>query len=350
VSELFAGAGVGRQGRWTRALRGVRQVALVSEARALRLCGADIKRALAKARIETFVHRLPEGEEAKTWSSVQALLSGMLSQGLGRDGAVVALGGGAVTDAAGFAASIYLRGVPWISCPTTLLGQLDSGLGGKTAINLPQGKNLAGTFYDPAAVVCDSEWLSTLPVRERVSGLAEGLKYGLVFDPALWALMTRRWKDLVGADEALVGAVVRRGAGWKLRVVAKDPRETAGPRELLNFGHTLGGHALEKAAGIGRLRHGEAVIWGMRAAIRLSVAAAGLPLEDADRVEGFLESLGVEPPRGVKAGAILAAAQSDKKARAGKLRFVLLRALGRPVVTDRVAPAAVKMVVEDLLR
>ena len=347
MSRLICAAGAGADARWARAL-GRKRVVLVTEPRALRLFGAPVRRALSRAGVEHFVHLLPEGEQAKTWTAVESLMGAMLSHGLGRDGAVVALGGGAVTDAAGFAAAIYLRGLPWASLPTTLLGQLDSGLGGKTAINLSHGKNLAGAFHDPAVVVCDPDWLSTLPPRERVSGLAEALKYGLVFDPALWKLITTRWAALLDGDAALCAAVVRRGAAWKLKIVARDPHETLGPRELLNFGHTLG-HALEKAAGVGKLRHGEAVIWGMRAALRLSAAFAGLPIADADAAEAFLETLPVPVPRGLKVSALLEAARSDKKARAGRLRFVLLTRPGRPVVVDSVPDAAIRAVVKELL-
>ena len=347
MSRLFCAPGAGGSPAWCRAL-GASRAVLVSEPRALRLCGGPVRRALERAGVEHFVHLLPEGEEAKTWAAVESLLGAMLGRGLGRDGAVVALGGGAVTDAAGFAAAIYLRGLPWASLPTTLLGQLDSGLGGKTAINLSYGKNLAGAFHEPAVVVCDCEWLSTLPPRERLSGLAEALKYGLVFDPSLWRLITSRWAALLDGDAALPAAVVRRGAAWKLKIVARDPHETKGPREWLNFGHTLG-HALEKAAGVGRLRHGEAVIWGMRAALRLSVAYAGLSLREADAAENFLESLPVPVPRGIKPAAVVEAARSDKKARAGRLRFILLARPGKPVVTGAVPDAAVKAVVQELL-
>lgn len=347
MSKLFAKRGAGSDPKWARALGPVAKAVLVSEPRAMRLYGAGVKRALSRAKIDHVVHLLPAGEDAKSWTAVQSLLGAMLDAGISRDGAVVALGGGSVTDAAGFAASIYLRGIPWASLPTTLLGQLDSGLGGKTAINLPHGKNLAGSFHEPRVVVCDSDWLSTLPARERLSGLAEALKYGLVFDPSLWTLMTRRWDALMSGDEALTAKVVERGAAWKLKIVAKDPHETKGPRELLNFGHTLG-HALEKAAGLGKLRHGEAVIWGMRAAVRLS-ACAGLPISEADAIESFLETLPVPVPKSVTPKAVLAAAKTDKKARAGKLRFILLSRLGRPVVTDRVPAAAVAAVVRDLL-
>lgn len=243
-----------------------------------------------------------------------------------------------MTDAAGFAAAIYQRGMPWVSVPTTLLGQLDSGLGGKTGINLAGGKNLAGAFHRPMAVVCDPDTLKSLPPRERVSGFGEALKYGLVFDPSLWRLITENWDPLMKGDPALTARVVRGGATWKRKIVARDEYETKGPRELLNFGHTLG-HALESASGLGVLRHGEAVIWGMRAALRLSVSRAGLSPAVALEADRFLGGLPVPVPRRIEPKRLVELARQDKKARGGKARFVLLRALGRPtmmVVDDEI--------------
>jgi 3-dehydroquinate synthase len=330
--KLFVGAGVRlKAASWTRGLAASKRVALVSEAGAWRRFGSGVERALKKAGLKVHVHLLPPGEAAKTWPSVQDLMSSMLAAGLGRDSALVALGGGSVTDAAGFAASIFLRGIPWVSIPTTLLGQIDSGLGGKTAINLAGGKNLAGTFHRAAAVVCDSDVLRSLPPRELTSGFGEALKYGLVFDPALWRLMTGNWAALMAGDRALTAKVVRAGAGWKRKIVARDLYETKGPRELLNFGHTLG-HALESASGLGVLRHGEAVIWGMRAALRMSVKHAGLAPAAALEADQFLASLPVPVPRRIEPERLVALAKRDKKARGGRARFVLLKALGRPTM------------------
>lgn len=330
--RLFVAPGARLDARaWTKGLAPSGRVALVSEAGAWRRFGPGVERALKRARLRVLRHLLPTGEAAKSWDAVEDLMKSMLAAGLGRDSAVVALGGGAITDAAGFAAAIYLRGLPWVSVPTTLLGQLDSGLGGKTGINLAGGKNLAGAFHRSRAVVCDPEVLASLPERERVSGLGEALKYGLVFEPSLWRLMTENWEALLAGDPVLTARVVRSGAEWKRRIVARDPRETAGPRELLNFGHTLG-HALESAAGLGALRHGEAVIWGMRCALRLSASRAGLSPRFAHEAEHFLASLPVPLPRRIDPRRLVALAKRDKKARGGKARFVLLRAPGRPVV------------------
>jgi 3-dehydroquinate synthase len=345
--RLFVGPGVlDKSKAWMRGLAPSRRVMLASEPGVWRLYGADLERALRAAGFTVSRRLLPMGEAAKSWGAVEGLMTAMLDAGIGRDGAVVALGGGAVTDAAGFAAAIYLRGVPWVSAPTTLLGQIDSGLGGKTGINLAGGKNLAGAFYRPAAVVCDSSVLKSLPRRERLSGLGEALKYGLVFEPALWRLMTKNWDALMSGDERLTARVVRSGAAWKRKIVSRDLRETTGARELLNFGHTLG-HALESAAGLGRIRHGEAVIWGMRAALRLSISNAGLSRSFAAQADEFLSRLPVPMPRRLDARFLLASTKRDKKARAGKARFVLLRAPGRPA-TMVVPDADILRVVREL--
>lgn len=329
ITKLIAGPGVSRAAGWAKGLG--RRIAVVSEPRAFASGGQAVLRALRAAGEEAFLHLLPAGEAAKAWAPVERLMRDMLKKGVGRDGAVVAVGGGAVTDAAGFAAAIYMRGIPWVSVPTTLLGQLDGGLGGKTAVNLPEGKNLAGAFHQPRAVVCDTSLLRTLTARDRLSGLAEAVKIGLVFDPALWRYIEREWDELMDGREAPTARVVRAAAAWKLRIVAQDERETAGRRELLNFGHTFG-HAIEAAAGPGTLRHGEAVILGMRAALRLSEMLAGLPPAEAAPVLRFLQSLPVRLPRRLSARELVAAARLDKKARQGRLRFVLLSRLGRPVV------------------
>lgn len=346
-SKLFAARGALAKGAWARGLSRDGRAALVGDATTLRLFGAQATSALRKAAIRASVFTLPEGEAAKSWPSVERLMGAMLDSGLGRGAAVVALGGGAVTDAAGFAASIYLRGLPWVSVPTTVLGQLDGGLGGKTAINLKHGKNLAGSFHDPVAVVCDPLTLKTLPRRERISGLAEAVKTAWLFDPALWRYMRERWDALAEGDQAALERVVAACAKWKLKVVAEDPHETTGRRELLNLGHTLG-HALEKAAGYGALRHGEAVIWGLRAMLRLSLKRAGLSLSAAMELEDFLAGLPVPEPR-VSASEILAAAKRDKKAREGRLRFILLKAVGRPATVDGITEAEAAAVVEELL-
>lgn len=345
LEKLFAEPGARLSAReWTRGLAPSGRVALVSESGAWRRFGPGVEKSLQRAGFKVLRHLLPSGEAAKSWDSVSDLMTCMLAAGLGRDSAIVALGGGSVTDAAGFAASIYQRGIPWVSVPTTLLGQIDSGLGGKTGINLSGGKNLAGSFHRPVAVVCDPQVLVSLPARERLSGYGEALKYGLVFEPALWAFIVGHFDALMAGDARLTGRVVERCAAWKRRIVDSDERETKGQRELLNFGHTLG-HALESSAGLGVLRHGEAVIWGMRAALRLSHRCSGLKASFAAEADRFLATLPVPLPRRIEPRRLLEHARRDKKARGGRARFVLLRAPGKPVtafVSDKEILRAVR--------
>ncbi|MCX5795371.1 MAG: 3-dehydroquinate synthase [Elusimicrobia bacterium] len=320
---ILVGRGLAQQPRrWLKGLPPRTRLMLVSEPKAWRLHGAPVAKALRRAGARTSLHLLPGGEKAKTWDAVAKLMKHMLRQGLGRDSVLLALGGGSVTDAAGFAAAVYMRGIAWIGMPTTLVGQVDAGIGGKTAIDLAEGKNLVGAFHQPRAVVCDTDFLDTLPLRELASGLGEVLKYGLICDPAL--LRPARGLE----------PVVRRCAALKFRVVAKDERETKGIREVLNFGHTIG-HALETAAA-GRLRHGEAVVCGMRAALRLS------------RLADCLESFPV-PRLRLSESAVMAILRRDKKARRGRLRFVLLKSVGRPYVTDRVPEREVREAVRFIL-
>jgi 3-dehydroquinate synthetase len=330
AAMIHVGRGLARRPRlWAKGLPAGSRVMLVSEPMVWKLHGAGVAKALLNAGFKTVRHLLPGGERAKAWPAVESLLRAMLKAGLGRDSALLALGGGSITDAAGFAAAVYMRGIPWVSLPTTLLGQVDSGIGGKTAIDLPEGKNLVGAFHQPRAVVCDTALLDTLPAREFRSGLGEILKYGLLFDPALCAPLR---KDRLERT-------VRRCAALKARLVARDERETKGRREILNFGHTIG-HALETAAA-GGLRHGEAVVCGMRAALRLSGAPEGLGV----RLEAF-----PLPRLSLSEAAVMRVLRRDKKARGGRLHFVLLKAAGRPFVTDRVPEPKVREAVRFILK
>jgi 3-dehydroquinate synthase len=320
---------------------------LVSEPVAWRLYGPKTLAALRRSGLRVERHLMPRGEKAKTWQAVSGLMRDMLRLGLGRDCTLAALGGGSVTDAAGFAAAIYMRGIPWFSLPTTLMGQVDAGIGGKTALDLPEGKNLAGAFHQPTAVVCDTDFLGSLSPRERISGLAEAIKCGLAFEPALLDFIQNNWNALRVGAPGPTERVVSRAAACKMRIVAKDERETTGERELLNFGHTVG-HALEATAGFGPLRHGEAVVLGMRAALWLSRRHAGLPEPQAARADGFLGTIPI-PRLDLPVSAVLSALQRDKKARKGKPRFVLLRGLGRPMVTAEVPERSVRVAVGSLL-
>jgi shikimate kinase/3-dehydroquinate synthase len=296
---------------------GDRPVALVTEPRVAGIHGAATQLALGDRLVST--HELPTGEGAKTVAACERLWSELR---LERGGVLVALGGGCATDAAGFAAATYLRGIDWMPVPTTLVGQVDAAVGGKTGVNLPAGKNLVGAFHWPARTVVDPALLETLPEAERRNGLAEVVKTGLLAGEPLW--------DLAQPE------VVRRCAAFKAAICLRDPRET-GARAVLNLGHTFA-HALEAAAGYEHVPHGQAVALGLLAALRLS----GL---ETDEVERLLrpEPVRVDPERA------WAALQRDKKARDGRIRLILLEAPGRPIRGAEVPDAQVRRALDELI-
>jgi 3-dehydroquinate synthase len=297
----------------------------------------------------------PPGESLKSERPLFSLLGGMARRGLARDSIVVALGGGVIGDFAGFAASVYMRGCGFVQVPTSLLAQVDSSVGGKVGINLREGKNLVGSFYSPLSVVCDTNTLKTLPDREIVSGLAEVVKYGLIRDASLFALLEdtfrnspvgkdgRLWpgavKERLLEDDALLRTLVTGSVRIKSEIVGADERE-GGLRMILNFGHTFG-HALEQLTGYRRYLHGEAVLQGMKMAVGLSAASGRLQAAERERALRFLDLFRVPSAKAIDAGAILAQMGRDKKKRAGSLRFVLLRGIGEAEVTRDVESSAV---------
>jgi 3-dehydroquinate synthase len=286
--------------------------------------------ACARRGLEPRLLEVPAGEAAKQLAVVASLYERLAAVPAHRADPVVAVGGGATSDAAGFAAATWLRGVPLVNLPTTVLGMVDAAVGGKTGVDLPAGKNLVGAFHQPLAVVADTSTLAGLVEAERRSGLAEVVKAGLVGDPALADACLAQAGAAVAGDPAALTPLIEAAVRVKAAVVAADERER-GRRAVLNYGHTLG-HALERLAGYGRLRHGEAVALGMvfaaRVAEAVGIAAPGLA---AGHVR-VLAAMGL-PTGGVRLdpAAVLAAMATDKK-HLGGLRLVLLRAVGEPVV------------------
>jgi 3-dehydroquinate synthase len=268
------------------------------------------------------------GEQAKSWAVLDRVFDALLVARFGRDSLLIALGGGVIGDLAGFAASVYQRGVPFLQVPTTLLAQVDSSIGGKTAINHARGKNMVGAFHQPLAVIADIASLDTLPVRELRAGLAEVIKHGFILDLQFIAWLEENMDKLLARDRSALEHAVRRSCELKAQVVAADERE-AGRRAILNFGHTFG-HAIEAAAGYGEWLHGEAVAAGMVMATELSERAGTLRREEAERVKALIARAGL-PLRGPKLALerYLELMQVDKKAEGGRLRFVLLEGLGR---------------------
>lgn len=289
---------------------------------------------------------LPAGEATKSFTMLEAVLSRLLDLQIERNDAVIALGGGVIGDLTGLAAALLRRGTKFIQVPTTLLAQVDSSVGGKTAINVKQGKNLIGAFYQPQMVIADTALLATLPKRERLAGYAEVVKYGLIADAPFFVwLEDNGAKVLSGDDEALTQAV-KTSCEAKAAIVAEDERES-GKRALLNFGHTFG-HALEAATGYsGRLLHGEGIAIGMGLAFELSAALGHCSPQEAARLRAHLRQVGaptrISDIQGYTpdAEALLAHMYQDKKVSGGELTFVLARHIGEAFVAKGIAPQAV---------
>jgi 3-dehydroquinate synthase len=289
---------------------------------------------------------VPEGEQAKTLQTATVLHRQLATQEAHRDDLVVALGGGSVGDLAGFVAATYMRGVPFLQVPTTLTAQVDAAIGGKTAVNLPEGKNLVGAFHQPVAVLADVRTLSTLPDREYRSGLAEVAKYALTLDLELLESLERDPAPVIERDLATLETLVARCVRAKAGVVGEDERD-AGRRLVLNYGHTLG-HALERLDAFAGRSHGEAIAIGMTFAARLAEQLGAAPAGLAARHARLLSSLGLEADGGLPpADDMLSAMRMDKKYRGG-VRFVLLEDVGRPVVFDSLPEERLRHALEEM--
>ena len=299
-------------------------VAIVTNAVVAPLYLSHVKKALG----QTADIIVPDGEDAKSWQGVAQVVDGLLAARLGRDGLVVALGGGVIGDLAGFAAAIYQRGVPFVQVPTTLLAQVDSSVGGKTAINHALGKNMIGAFHQPAAVISDVATLDSLPERELRAGLAEVIKHGFALDAAFVLWLEANVEKILRKDKESLAYAVRRSCELKAAVVARDERET-GERALLNFGHTFG-HAIEAGTGYGAWLHGEAVAAGMVMAAELSALMGHLKKTEVARVRALLQRAGL-PVAGpaLAPERLIELMTLDKKAAKGRTRFVVLEAIGR---------------------
>jgi 3-dehydroquinate synthase len=287
---------------------------------------------LRQAGIDVLSISLPDGERFKTWDTLNTIFDTMLAERFDRTTTVIAFGGGVVGDVAGFAAAIYQRGVAYIQIPTTLLAQVDSSVGGKTAINHPLGKNMIGAFYQPRLVLSDLSTLRTLPERELSAGLAEVVKYGAIMDAVFFAWLEENMDKLVAREPDALGYAVEKSCRCKADIVAADEREV-GRRALLNFGHTFG-HAIEAGLGFGTWLHGEAVSAGMLLAADLSKRQGDISENDVSRLADVLKRAGL-PVQAPSMGAerYLELMGYDKKAQRGKLRLVLLRSIGEAYLT-----------------
>jgi 3-dehydroquinate synthase len=294
------------------------------------------------ARLRAIVGRqkpvlIPDGERAKTLATVEKIYDAMIGRRLDRSATLVAFGGGVVGDVAGFAAATYLRGIRLVQVPTTLLAQVDSAIGGKVGVNLAQGKNLIGSFHAPALVVCDPDVLATLPRREFRAGLYEVVKYGVIASRQLFDRVSSSLPAIFDRDPVALSDLIADCCRIKARVVELDERE-AGPRRVLNFGHTVG-HALEAITRYRRFLHGEAVAYGMLAAARLSAARGLLAPEDEAHLKDVIARMGSLPPvADLSVRNALGAISHDKKVTRGRLHFVLARGLGDAAIVADVGP------------
>jgi 3-dehydroquinate synthase len=321
-----------------------RAVFVLTDENVIRPHADVVAAALKRAGATVHIMAVPPGEASKSMDMLQRVLSWMIDHGVTRQSALFAVGGGVVGDLGGLAASLVMRGIPYLQMPTTLLAQVDSSVGGKTAVNMKQGKNLVGAFYQPAAVICDLDTLATLPRREFLSGYAEIVKYALLGDPEFFDWLERNGAAVCAREPAALAHAVAVSCRAKAAIVAEDERET-GNRALLNLGHTFG-HALEAAAGYdGRLLHGEAVSIGMAMALDLSREMKLCPAEDARRGAALLtaaelpvSAATIRPSMG-DARSIAAWMDSDKKIADGRKTFILLRGIGKAFTCNDVTDA-----------
>lgn len=332
--------------QWLRRLDLPREGWIVSHRSLLARYGRDVLGPLTRAGWSLKPVVIPESESSKSLHVAGRILATMAQRAMMRAPLLMAFGGGVVGDVTGFVAAVFRRGIPYVQVPTTLLGQVDSAIGGKVAVDLPQGKNLVGAFYQPRLVYNNSQVLSTLPIRQRRSGLAEIIKYGVIADPVLFAMLERSVSACLALEPHAVQLMVARSCAIKARVVSADERETGDTRAALNFGHTLG-HALEAATAFRRWTHGEAIAIGMCAASELSVEVGRLARADSLRIRRLIESLGLPThATGVSREALWRALRYDKKFIRGRPRWVLPTRIGRVIVTEDIPEGLARRVVQ----
>lgn len=298
--------------------------------------------------VQVFALALPDGERFKDWQTLNLIFDTLLENRCERGTTLIALGGGVVGDMGGFAAACYQRGMPFIQIPTTLLAQVDSSVGGKTAINHPLGKNMIGAFYQPKLVLADTDTLNTLPKRELAAGVAEVIKYGLIRDLPFLEWMEENLERLLAREPAALVFAIERSCANKAAVVAADERET-GERALLNLGHTFG-HAIETGLGYGEWLHGEGVAAGTMMAAELSAQLGWISAGDVIRIESLFKRAGL-PVQGpsMPIERYLDLMRHDKKVEGGKLRLVLLKEIGKAVVSDEASDAQITAAIEARL-
>ena len=294
------------------------------------------------------VYTIKPGESSKSIEVARDIYTSLLKWGLDRYSFLIALGGGVVGDLTGFVAATYMRGISYVGVPTTLMAQVDSSIGGKTAVDLPEGKNLVGCFWQPRLVFTDINTLNTLPKKELNVGLAEVIKYGVIKDRRLFESLENKCEDLFSIKKELWEPIITKCARIKSEVVSRDEKDVTGCRAILNYGHTIG-HALEAVTEYESITHGEAVAFGMVAAAKISHKLGYLSKTDMDRQINLITKLGLVSQKwNIQTGDIVKRLRYDKKARQGKLRFVLARKIGKVIVTDKLTEDCVSAVLEEL--
>jgi 3-dehydroquinate synthase len=341
--------GLSHLGSWMQPLTLGRKVLLVSNPMIFKRYGETAIASLTEAGFQVISHTLPAGERYKTLASIQKIYDIALEHHLERSSTIVALGGGVVGDMSGFAAATWLRGINFVQVPTSLLAMVDAAIGGKTGVNHPQGKNLIGAFHQPRLVLIDPQVLSTLPPREFRAGMAEVIKYGVIWDTELFAQLEAadRLDQQRYISEELLQMILTCSCQAKAHVVSKDEKE-AGLRAILNYGHTIG-HAVESLTGYRVVNHGEAVAIGMVAAGQIAVAMNLWTQEESDRQHLLIKKAGLPtqlPAVNIKE--ILTALQTDKKVEAGRVRFVLPTHIGTVIVTDQVSAETIRQVLHQM--
>jgi 3-dehydroquinate synthase len=336
--EIHIGAGLlDAVGKVCGKLPIARRCAIISDSNVFPRYGRPVEQSLKQAGFETVHITFRAGEASKNLRSVEACYDALAKHRLERKSFVVALGGGVTGDLAGFVAATYLRGMAFVQIPTTLLAQVDSSVGGKVGVNLTAGKNLVGAFHQPKIVLCDLDALKTLPAREYHSGLAEVIKYGIIYDAAFFRKLEKIMPLLMNRDTKALADVVARCCEIKADVVSQDETET-GLRAILNFGHTIG-HAIEAVSGYGKYLHGEAISIGQIAAARISTRLTGLSVEEERRIAAIFTAASL--PTGIKLNgpkfkSLLDAMKLDKKVSGGEIKFVLAKKIGEVVCGQKV--------------
>lgn len=338
---------IGLVGRDLKEQNIAKRYGVISDDHVASLYAATLLESLARAGLEAELMTFPRGEESKNLQTVARLASGLAAANFDRKDGLIALGGGVTGDITGFLASVYMRGIPFVQVPTTLLAQVDSSVGGKTGVDIPEGKNLVGTFHQPRAVYIDTNVLHTLPRQELLGGLAEVIKYGVIADEAFFDFLEQQREQILNLDETVIPGMIARCCEIKAWVVEQDERE-GDLRRILNFGHTIG-HAIEAASDF-TLIHGLAVAMGMAAVAELAVRTGRLRQQEAARLRNVLNDFGLPasiPPQ-LDRNRIRKYLKTDKKTVAGRVFFVLPTHIGEVIITDQVPEADVEAVLGRL--